>query len=24
LKGACQRLHATLPEVSNELKRLMP
>lgn len=24
LKGACQRLHATLPEMSNELKRLMP
>lgn len=24
LKGACVRLHATLPEVSNELKRLMP
>lgn len=24
LKGACQRLHATLPEVSNELKRLVP
>lgn len=24
LKGACQRLHACLPEVSNELKRLVP
>jgi ParB-like chromosome segregation protein Spo0J len=24
LKGACQRLHATLPEVSNELQRLVP
>jgi ParB-like chromosome segregation protein Spo0J len=24
LKGACVRLHATLPEVSNELKRLLP
>jgi ParB-like chromosome segregation protein Spo0J len=24
LKGACVRLHATLPEVSNELKRLVP
>jgi ParB-like chromosome segregation protein Spo0J len=24
LKGACQRLHATLPEVSNELGRLVP
>lgn len=24
LKGACQRLHAALPEVSNELKRLVP
>ena len=24
LQGACQRLHACLPEVSNELKRLVP
>jgi ParB-like chromosome segregation protein Spo0J len=24
LKGACQRLHATLPEVNNELQRLVP